>query len=86
MKPFKYRLFKYGCLVSIKSVSITKLTLNEFQIQFIADTESGDIRWRMTFSETNTRTLSPNCPFTLNKVQANFVFYRDYAFEVSGGA
>ena len=32
----------------------------------------------MDFQEGNQRTLSPNCPFTLNKVDTFFSFFRYY--------
>jgi hypothetical protein len=69
----------------IYEVSIQEMNLNKLIINFKAESEGGDLRWRYTFFEGETRTLSPNCPFTLNKVNADFVFYREYDVGVSSG-
>ena len=73
-------------LYAINRLEIQEHTLNKLRIIFYAyPPNAGEIAWRMDFQEGNQRTLSPNCPFTLNKVNTFFQFSRNYEFNGSLG-
>ena len=66
-------------LYAINRLEVQEHTLNGLRIVFYAyPPKAGEIAWRMSFKEGNERTLSPNCPFTLNKVNTFFNFSRYY--------
>ena len=54
----------------ISKVSVKTLNLNEFGVDLIYDNINGhSVEQQLIFREGTERTISPNCPFTLSKVE-----------------